>query len=124
MAPVEEANGSSAGVKRSRRGFLAGAAGALGVIATAQAIGTTAPAEAAAGDPITMGNDNDGETSNTNLSATTAPGNLNPYYTAILTVDNRGSSAALYALAQSSGRDYAAVHGENGADTGGRRLRE
>jgi hypothetical protein len=57
MAAKAEREESTTKVRRSRRELLAGAAGALGVIA-AEAIGRATPARAADGDPVILGQNN------------------------------------------------------------------
>jgi hypothetical protein len=60
MAAKAERDESSTKVRRSRRELLAGAAGALGIMA-AEAIGKAAPARAADGDNLVLGKENHAE---------------------------------------------------------------
>ena len=76
---------------RSRRALLAGAIGGLGVWA-ASAIGRAAPAEAAAGDPIRMGQVNNAGRTTTELEARL------PYQSAALKVRQFGDGQGINAV--------------------------
>ena len=65
----DRAEGTGARLERSRRGLLAGAAGALGVLA-AETVVTAQPAAATQGKPVILGKDNTGATSRTGIIAT------------------------------------------------------
>jgi hypothetical protein len=109
-----ERDESPAKVRRSRRELLAGAAGALGVLA-AEAIGRAAPARAADGDPLILGHTNSAS-SLTQLSMSGAD--------TALTVENVGgghgalvrSSSGL--AIQGSSHDSVGVRGDSATGTG------
>ena len=63
-------DGTQGGAKQSRRGLLAGAAGALGVLA-AESVVTAQPAAATQGNPVVLGQDNTGATARTEVATTT-----------------------------------------------------
>jgi len=65
----DQVNGARARPGRSRRGLLAGAAGALGVLA-AETVAPAQPAAAAQGNPVVLGTDNTGATARTGIFTT------------------------------------------------------
>jgi hypothetical protein len=109
MADEAEREDSPTKAKRSRRELLAGAAGALGVLA-AEAIGKVAPARAANGDPLILGQSNS-ETSGTNLFNSGGGSGLN------VTSTGPVSGEGVYAVG--FGTDSAGLHGQS-ASAGGR----
>jgi hypothetical protein len=98
-------DGARGGAKHSRRGLLAGAAGALGVLA-AESVVTAQPAQATQGNPVLLGTDNTGATARTELATATGE-------SAILADASSGSGVQGFATGAGTG-----VNGTGGASNG------
>jgi len=119
-------SGGSGRTRRSRRQLLAGGSGALAAVLTAEALARAAPAGAANGDPVVLGQNN-AETSVTTIANSTADstalrctatgfGNAiegsNDSGNAVFAISNSGTGVA--ALSSSS----TAIVAESGSGTG------